>query len=124
MDTYVVGYNAPIKFVAKHQYIYIYIYIKPYVREYEVSPCDTFVKRIEILSSTTSEIRTNEILTFVLFDLIFRDFFNKKTEIICLFWFNISRFFLLRTYTRSSLHFNSPFSSLALLLYSFIYTYP
>ena len=97
MDTYVVGYNAPIKFVAKHQYIYIYI--KPYVREYEVSPCDTFVKRIEILSSTTSEIRTNEILTFVLFDLIFRDFFNKKTEIICLFWFNISIFFLLRTYT-------------------------
>ena len=39
-------------------FIYIYIDERPYVRKYEVLPCDTFfVKKIEILSSGTLEIK-------------------------------------------------------------------
>ena len=53
---------------------------------------------------------------FVLFGSIFQDFFNYKVNILCIFWFNVSRLFLFHIYTQNSLHFNSPFSPLALLL--------
>ena len=33
----------------------------------------------------------------------------------CFIWFNVSRLFIPHTYTQNSLHFNSPFSLLALL---------
>ena len=66
--------------------------------KHKVLPNNAFyAKRIEIFSSSTSEIRTNQILIF------------------CFIWFNVLRLFIPHTYTQNSLHFNSSFSPLALL---------
>ena len=61
----------------------------------------------------------------LLFYLIqcFKTFLIKKINILCILWFNVSRLFILHTYTQNSLHFNSPFSPLALLPLYILYTH-
>ena len=53
---------------------------------------------------------------------MFQDFFNWQINILCIFWFNILRLFIPYTYTQNSLHFNSSFSSLTLLPFTYTYT--
>ena len=77
MDTYVVGYNAPIKFVAKHQYIYIYIY-------------KTLCERV--WSFTMWHFCKENWNTF---KYHIRDK-NKWNIDLCFIWFNISRLFLIK----------------------------
>ena len=46
---------------------------------------------------------------------MFKYFSNLKLNILCIIWFNVSRFSIPHTHTQNSLLFNSPFSPLTLL---------